>query len=186
MLSIVSLALATSAPMSQSKILALRGGMSFGPVNGPNFDGSMKVNVARGQTRKCFPCAHAAAGLASVWRVRSTSRHSQNDAPQVVAAITAAGAISSKYADIGDTALTKMFKGGVFDTNLIISMVTGVASTVIYQVGSSGFDAGKLGAVLWLATVLLDLKDKNFDIMSLKDSPVQTGVALGAMYFAFA
>merc|ERR1712072_1380104 len=75
------------------------------------------------------------------------------------------------------TTLTKTFKGDVWNTNLIISMVTGTASSVIYSVGGSAFDAGKLAAVLWLASVVMKLKDASFDVSTLKDSPVETGVA---------
>ena len=66
------------------------------------------------------------------------------------AAITAAGAITSKYADLDGTTLTKTFKGGVWNSNLIISMITGVTSTVIYSVGGSAFDGAQLTAALWL------------------------------------
>ena len=102
------------------------------------------------------------------------------------AAITAAGAISSKYAGIEGTTLTKTFSGGVWNDNLIISMIAGVTSTVVYSVGASSFDAAQLTAVLWLASVLIDLKDASYDIGSLKDSKLQTGVAAVAAYLAFA
>ena len=84
------------------------------------------------------------------------------------------------------TTLTKTFSGGVWNANLVISLITGVANTVVYSVGASAFDATKLTAVLWLATVLLDLKNADFDLSSLKDNKVQTGVAALAAYFAFA
>jgi hypothetical protein len=105
---------------------------------------------------------------------------------KVVAAVTAAGAITEKYAGVGETTLTKMFKGDVWSTNLIISMVTGVSSAVIYSVGASPFDVAKLGAVLWLSSVLMKLKDANFDLMTLKDDPVETVVAALSTFFAFA
>ena len=60
---------------------------------------------------------------------------------KVAAAITAAGAVTSKYADVGETQLTKLFSGDVWNTNLIISIVTGVTSTVVYSVGGSAFGA---------------------------------------------
>ena len=44
----------------------------------------------------------------------------------------------------------------------------------------------RLSAVLWLASVLMDLKGKSFDVASLADDKVQTGVAALATYFAFA
>ena len=46
MLALASLALAVSSPsmaLSQSKVLALRGGMSLGPLNPGNFEGGLKV-----------------------------------------------------------------------------------------------------------------------------------------------
>ena len=79
--------------------------------------------------------------------------------------------------DLDGTTLTKMFSGGVWTTNLVISMVTGGASAIVYSVGSSAFETAKLAAVLWLATVVMDLKDASWDVNSLKDSKVQTGVA---------
>ena len=149
MLALVSLALASSpAPsaLSNSKVLALRGGMSFGPLNSGNFEGSLKV----------------------------------------AAAVTAAGAITSKYANIEETTLTKTFSGGAWNTNLIISVVTGVTSTVVYSVGASAFDSAQLTAVLWLASVLLDLKGADFKLNSLMDDKVQTAVAACAAVLTFA
>merc|ERR1712072_161004 len=105
---------------------------------------------------------------------------------KVAAAVTAASAVTEKYAGLGETAVTKLFKGDVWTTNLIIAMVTGVASTVVYSVGGSAFDAAQLGAVLWLAGVVSKLKDSGFDVMTLKDDPVETGIALISAVFAFA
>ncbi|EOD26124.1 hypothetical protein EMIHUDRAFT_457412 [Emiliania huxleyi CCMP1516] len=105
---------------------------------------------------------------------------------KVAAAITAAGAVTSKYADVGETQLTKLFSGDVWNTNLIISIVTGVTSTVVYSVGGSAFDAAKLTAVLWAVGLLSKLKNNNFDVGTLKDNPVETVVAAAAAYLAFA
>ena len=148
MFALITSALAVASPsaLSQSKVLALRGGMSMGPFNAGNFENSLKV------------CA----------------------------ALTAAGAMTAKYADIEGTTLTKALSGGVWDTNLMISLVTGVTSTVVYSVGGSSFETAKLTAVLWLATVLLDLKASNFDLATLKDAKLQTGLAVAAAYLAFA
>ena len=76
----------------------------------------------------------------------------------------AASAISEKYANIGETTLTKTFKGDVFNTNLIISMVTGVVSTAVYSAGASSFDSLKLTAALWLLSTLVKFKDSGFDV----------------------
>jgi len=65
-------------------------------------------------------------------------------------------------------------------------MVTGVASTVVYSVGASSFDSGQLKAALWLLSVLVKLKDSNFDMGTLMDSPVEKVVALAATLLAFA
>merc|ERR1711981_1083860 len=97
---------------------------------------------------------------------------------KVAAAVTAASAVTEKYAGLGETAVTKLFKGDVWTTNLIIAMVTGVASTVIYSVGGSSFEAAQLAAVLWGASVLSKLKDASFDVTTLKDDPIETGVAI--------
>lgn len=148
MFSLVTIALAVASPsaLQQSKVLALRGGMSMGPFNSGNFENTLKV------------CA----------------------------AMTAAGAMTAKYADVEGTTLSKALSGGVWNTNLLISLVTGVTSTVVYSVGASSFDTAKLTAVLWLATVVLDLKDANFDLATLKDQKIQTGLAVAAAYLAFA
>jgi hypothetical protein len=56
----------------------------------------------------------------------------------------------------------------VWNTNLIISMATGVASTVVYSVSGSSFDAAKLTATLWLASVVIQLKDANWDFGTVR------------------
>ena len=105
---------------------------------------------------------------------------------KVAAAITAAGAITEKYAGLGETAVTKTFKGDVWTTNLIISMVTGATTTVLYTMGSSAFEAAQLTSVLWLLSVLVKLKDTSFDVKSLMNDPVETGVAVVSAVLAFA
>ena len=105
---------------------------------------------------------------------------------KVAAAVTAASAISGKYADIGETDLGKFFSGSVWNTNLVISMVTGGASAVVYNVGSAAFDAAKLTAVLWIATAVMGLQASGWDVGTLKDNKMQTGVAAVAGYLAFA
>lgn len=74
---------------------------------------------------------------------------------KVAAAVTAAGAIAGKYADIDETPLTKFFSGGVWNTNLVISLATGAASSVVYAVGAAPFDTAKLTACMWCASPLL-------------------------------
>ena len=96
---------------------------------------------------------------------------------QVAGAVTAAGAITEKYAGLGETELTKLFKGDVWTTNLIIAMVTGVATNVLYSVGASDFDGGKLASALWLAGLVMKLKDSP-DVGTLTGNPVETVVAV--------
>jgi hypothetical protein len=96
---------------------------------------------------------------------------------KVAAAVTAAGAITEKYAGLEETSLTKFFKGEVWTTNLIISLVTGVAANVLYSVGASDFNSGKLTSALWLAGVLLKLKDSP-DIATVQSNLVETVVAI--------
>jgi len=106
---------------------------------------------------------------------------------KVAAAITAAGAITSKYAGIEETSLTKMFQGAVWNTNLIVSMVTGATSTVLYSMqAQAAFNVAKLTAVLWLASALMDLKHANWDVNNLMDNKVQTALAGAATVLAFA
>ena len=105
---------------------------------------------------------------------------------KVAAAVTVAGAITEKYAGLGETELTKLFKGDVWTTNVIIAMVTGVASTVVYSVGASSFDSGKLASALWMVSVLLKLKDAGFDVSTLMNDPVETIVALVSTILAWA
>ena len=99
--------------------------------------------------------------------------------------MTAAGAITEKYAGLGETELTKLFKGDVWTTNVIIAIVTGVATNVLYSVGASDFDSGKLTAVLWLAGLLSKLKDSP-DVATLTGNPVETVVTVLATLLAFA
>lgn len=105
---------------------------------------------------------------------------------KVAAAMTVASAVSQKYADLGDTALGKTFTGDTWTTNVVISMATGVASTVIYSVSASPFDTAKLTACLWLASVVVKLKDADWDLSSLKDAPVEKAIAVIAGLLAFA
>ena len=50
----------------------------------------------------------------------------------------------------------------------------------------SGFEAAKLASTLWLASVLIKLKDKSFDVATLADDKVETVVALLSTYLAYA
>jgi len=105
---------------------------------------------------------------------------------KVAAALTASGAILEKYAGVGETTITKATKGDFFSTNLVIAMVTGVATNVLYSVGSSGFDAGKLTSALWLISVLVKFKDAGFDVGSLMNDPMETAVAVLSTLLAWA
>ena len=99
--------------------------------------------------------------------------------------MTAAGAITEKYAGLGETELTKLFKGDVWTTNLIIAIVTGVATNVLYSVGASDFDAGKLTSALWLAGLIVKLKDSP-DVATLTSNPVEAAVAIVTTLLAWA
>ena len=99
--------------------------------------------------------------------------------------MTAAAAITEKYGGLGETALTKKFKGDWQNTNLIIALVTGGASTVVASVNAATFNAAKLGAVLWLVSVLSKAKDAG-DASSLMDNKEETLIAAAATYLAFA
>jgi len=132
------------------------------------------------------PSEHRVMKLRGGMNLGPLSADNFGGALKVAAAVTAAGALTEKYAGLGETSITKLFKGEVWTTNLVIAMVTGVASTVVYSVSGSAFEAAKLASVLWCASVLSKLKDANFDISTLKDDPVETGVAVLATVFAFA
>ena len=96
---------------------------------------------------------------------------------KVAAAVTAAGAITEKYGGLEETTLTKLFKGDVWTTNLIILMVTGVATNVLYSVGGANFDAGKLTSLLWLAGLVVKLKDAP-ELATLMNNPVDAVIAI--------
>ena len=104
---------------------------------------------------------------------------------KVAAAVTAAGAITEKYAGLEGTTLTNFFKGDVWTTNLVIAMVTGVATNVLYSVGASDFDAGKLTSALWLAGLIVKLKDSP-DVATLTSNPVEAAVAIVTTLLAWA
>merc|ERR1711939_901457 len=109
-----------------------------------------------------------------------------NGALKVAAAVTAAGAITEKYAGLEGTTVTNFFKGDVWTTNLVISLVTGAASTVIYSVGESAFASAKVASVLWCLSVLVKFKDANFDLSSLANDPIEGAVAVISTLLAWA
>ena len=95
---------------------------------------------------------------------------------KVAAATTVASAVASKYGGFGSTSLGDFFSGDVWTTNVVISIVTGVASTVLYTMGESGFDTTQLTAALWLGSLALKLKD-NASVDTLKDNKEETIIA---------
>ena len=63
-----------------------------------------------------------------------------NGACQVAAAVTAAAAITEKYGGLGETALTKKFKGDWQNTNLIIALVTAYTMKMFLGLETAGMD----------------------------------------------
>ena len=64
----------------------------------------------------------------------------------------------------------------MWTTNVVVAMVTGLASTVLYTMGESGFDTTQLTAALWLGALALKLKD-NASVDTLKDNKEETIIA---------
>ena len=95
---------------------------------------------------------------------------------KVAAATTVASAVASKYGGFGSTSLGDFFSGDVWTTNVVISIVTGVASTVLYTMGESGFDTTQLTAALWLGSLALKLKD-SASVDTLQDNKEETIIA---------
>ena len=95
---------------------------------------------------------------------------------KVAAATTVASAVASKYGGFGSTTLGDFFSGDVWTTNVVVAMVTGLASTVLYTMGESGFDTTQLTAALWLGSLALKLKD-NASVDTLKDNKEETIIA---------
>ena len=95
---------------------------------------------------------------------------------KVAAATTVASAVASKYGGFGSTSLGDFFSGDVWTTNVVVAMVTGLASTVLYTMGESGFDTTQLTASLWLGSLALKLKD-NASVDTLKDNKEETIIA---------
>ena len=95
---------------------------------------------------------------------------------KVAAATTVAQAVASKYGGFGSTSLGDFFSGDVWTTNVVVAMVTGLASTVLYTMGESGFDTTQLTAALWLGSLALKLKD-NASVDTLKDNKEETIIA---------
>ena len=95
---------------------------------------------------------------------------------KVAAATTVASAVASKYGGFGSTSLGDFFSGDVWTTNVVVAMVTGLASTVLYTMGESGFDTTQLTAALWLGSLALKLKD-NASVDTLKDHKEETIIA---------
>ena len=75
----------------------------------------------------------------------------------------------------------------VWSTNLVIAMVTGVATNVLYTVGGSDFDAGKLSSVLWLVSVISKLVDSkgDFSAWMSPEGMVEPVIALLLTLFAW-
>ena len=92
------------------------------------------------------------------------------------AATTVASAVASKYGGFGSTSLGDFFSGDVWTPNVVVAMVTGLASTVLYTMGESGFDTTQLTAALWLGSLALKLKD-NASVDTLKDNKEETIIA---------
>ena len=95
---------------------------------------------------------------------------------KVAAATTVPSAVASKYGGFGATSLGDFFSGDVWTTNVVVAMVTGLASTVLYTMGESGFDTTQLTAALWLGSLALKLKD-NASVDTLKDNKEETIIA---------
>ena len=95
---------------------------------------------------------------------------------KVAAATTVASAVASKYGGFGSTSLGDFFSGDVWTTNVVVAMVTGLASTVLYTMGESGFDTNQLTSALWLGSLALKLKD-NASVDTLKDNKEETIIA---------
>ena len=95
---------------------------------------------------------------------------------KVAAATTVASAVASKYGGFGSTSLGDFFSGDVWTTNVVVAMVTGLASTVLYTMGESGFDTTQLTAALWLGSLALKPKD-NASVDTLKDNKEETIIA---------
>ena len=64
-------------------------------------------------------------------------------------------------------------------------MVTGVATNVLYSVGASGFDSGKLASALWMVGLLSKLKDSP-DVSTITDNPVESVIAIVTTLLAWA
>lgn len=193
-LAFATLGLASASKVPMSKVLTLRGGMDLGPIDSGSVNSALKVCNARALASMFLDCTWLS--LLGGGRDSGRAAHAKllmtphTNPPnhcrlQVAAAVTAAGAITEKYADIGETTLTKLFKGDVWSTNLIIAIVTGVATNVLYSVGASDFDSGKLTSALWLLSVLVKLKDGGFDVAGLVNDPVEPVIALLLALFAW-
>lgn len=107
-----------------------------------------------------------------------------NGALKVAASVTAAGALTEKYAGMGSVSITNAAKGDFFTTNVIIALAT-YATNVVANFGDSGFDAAQVTAGLWAASVLLKLKDAGDIVAAIKDNWLEVVTAVVLAYITF-
>ena len=104
------------------------------------------------------------------------------------AALSITSAVAEKYAGLGSTTLTDFVKSqpGFFNTNAVIALLT-YGAHILGDNLSGDYDAGTLAATMWVASLLLKLKDSNFDIVgTAKDDPLSTATAVLTAVLAWA
>ena len=97
---------------------------------------------------------------------------------KTAAALSVGSAIVEKYADMGETAISKFCKGNgeVFTTNAVINLCILCGSCL-----SPGFDSVKLTAALWLATVVLKQLDGGINVEDLVKKDLGTTLVAGVL-----
>ena len=89
-----------------------------------------------------------------------------------------------KYAGIGGGTLSNTFSGDLFNTNALITLVSGGITVFTHSAGGD-FGATKLVAALWLINLFQTLNKSGFNadsIMANKEAAV-TAAILGVMAF---
>ena len=104
------------------------------------------------------------------------------DISKVVASVTIGSALLEKYGGMAETNVASACKGELFTTNAVIALITGGCSLGLC---AGGFDAAKVMAGMWIASLLLTLKDEGVSPKTITDNIPLSVIAVATGFMAF-
>lgn len=107
------------------------------------------------------------------------------DLAKVATSMTIGSAVVEKYGGLGSTTLSNFFKGDLFSTNAIITLVASCASNFFVGTCGSGFDGVKLAAGLWVTSLVLTLKNDGASVDTVMANKEATVIAALLAFMAF-